>query len=46
MPPSEAINTYGVSQYVVQLSNLDLSLLIVLGITERERITTYTQLDQ
>jgi hypothetical protein len=46
MPPSEVVNTYGVSQYMVQPSSLDFSLVIVLGITRRKRRTTYTQLDQ
>jgi hypothetical protein len=46
MPPSEAVNAYEVSQYVVQPSSLDLSLVAALDITERERRTTCTQLDQ
>jgi hypothetical protein len=45
MPPSEAVNAYGVSQYVVQPSSLDLSLVTTIGITGRERRTIYTQLD-
>jgi hypothetical protein len=46
MSPSEVVNAYGVSRYVVQLSSLDLSLVTAHGITERERRTTSTQLDQ
>jgi hypothetical protein len=46
MPPSEAVNAYGVSQYMVQQSSLDLSLVIGFSITGRERRATYTQLDQ
>jgi hypothetical protein len=46
MPPLEVINAYGVSQYVVQPSNLDLSLVTTPGIIGRERRTTCTQLDQ
>jgi hypothetical protein len=40
------VNAYGVSQYVVQQWNLDLPLVAALGITESERRTTCTQLDQ
>jgi hypothetical protein len=36
MPLSEAVNVYGVSQYVVQLSSLNLSLITTIGITGRE----------
>jgi hypothetical protein len=46
MPPSEAVNAYEVSQYRVQLSSLDLSLVTALDITGRERRTTCTQLDK
>jgi hypothetical protein len=42
MSSSKAVNTYGVSQYVVQPSSLDLSLVPVLDIIERERRTIYT----
>jgi hypothetical protein len=42
MPSSEAVNAYRVSQYGVQSSNLDLSLLITLGIIGRKRRTTCT----
>jgi hypothetical protein len=45
MPPSEAINAYEVFQYVIQPSSLDLSPVIDLDITGRERRTTHTQLD-
>jgi hypothetical protein len=45
MSPLEAVNTYGLSKWV-QPSSLDLSLVTALGITRRERRTTYTQLDQ
>jgi hypothetical protein len=46
MPPSGAVNAYGVSQHVVQPSSLDPSLVIAIDITGRERRTTGTQLDQ
>jgi hypothetical protein len=46
MLPSEAVNAYGISQYVVQPSSLDLPLETVFSITKRERRTTYTHLDQ
>jgi hypothetical protein len=42
----EVVNVYKVSQYVVQSSNLDFSLVTSLGTTGRERTITYTQLDQ
>jgi hypothetical protein len=46
MSPSAVVNAYGVSQYMVQPSSLDLSLATTLGITRREGRTTCTQLDQ
>jgi hypothetical protein len=46
MPPSKAVDTYEVSHYRVQPSSLDLPLVTSLGITERERRTTFIQLDQ
>jgi hypothetical protein len=46
MLPSEVINAYRVSQYVVQPSSLDLLLITALSITGRERRATSTQLDQ
>jgi hypothetical protein len=46
MPPSETVNAYGVSQYEVQPSSLDLPLVNALNITERKKRTTYRQLDQ
>jgi hypothetical protein len=42
MPPSEVVNAYQVSQYVVQPLSLDLSLVTTLRITERERRTART----
>jgi hypothetical protein len=44
--PSEAVNTYGVSQYVVKPSSLDHLLVTAYDIIGRERRTTCTQLDQ
>jgi hypothetical protein len=46
MPLSEAINAYEVSQDWIQPLSLDLSLITALDITERERRTSCTQLDQ
>jgi hypothetical protein len=45
MPPSEAVNAYGVSQYVVQPSSLNPSL-VPPSASRREKRSTYTQLDQ
>jgi hypothetical protein len=42
----EAVHAYGVSQYRVQPSSSNLSLVTAIGIIEKERRTTYTQLDQ
>jgi hypothetical protein len=46
MSPSEVVNDYGISRYGVQPLSLDLLLVTILGITERERRTACTQLDQ
>jgi hypothetical protein len=46
MPPSEAINVYIIFQYMIQPSSMNSSLVIAIGITERERRTICTQIDQ
>jgi hypothetical protein len=44
MPPSEVVNSYRTSW--VQPSSLHHPLVTALGITERKRMATFSQLDQ